>query len=396
MLPYLLSGVTHSVTDAFFETMSGFTTTGATVFARVEAIPPGLMFWRCMTQWLGGMGVVVLSVALLPMLGVGGYRLLKAESPGGVAFERERPRITETAMSLWRIYLGMTGVLALLLVAAGMTAFDAICHAFTTMSTGGFSSHTESVAYFRSPFIHWTLILFMLIAGANFGLYGALLRGRWKTLWENSELRTYLGMIAVFSCVTALVNAQGAPSERHLRDATFHAVSIATTTGFTSSDYDQWAHLPRLLLFLSMFIGGCMGSTAGGMKVARIIIYTKAVVRELHRMIFPHGVRPLRMGKRVLDDTIVWNIFAFGTVWFLFFVIGSLVMASCGYDIVTSTTAAAAALGNVGPGLATVGPTANWGHLPDVAKWTMSFLMLCGRLELFSVLVLFTTWVWRR
>ena len=396
MLPYLLSGTTESITDAFFETMSGLTTTGASVFPEVEVMPHGIMFWRCMTQWLGGMGVVVLGVALLPMLGVSGYRLLKAEAPGGVAYERDRPRITDAAKELWQLYLLFSVVLAILLWILGMTPYDALCHAFTTMSTGGFSSHTESIAYFSSSTIHWVIIVFMFIAGVNFSIHAQWLRGRFGRGLRNPEFLAYTATALGVTAIGVVVLSRDGFSMRIVRDVAFQVVSISTTTGFATADYNLWPHLLRMLLFVLMFVGGSMGSTAGGMKVARLLIYTKVVLRELHRLVYPHAVRPLRVGERVLDRSVVANILAFGFVFIALFVFGSLVMSACGYGLVTSMSATVAALGNIGPGLMMVGPTGNWAHLPDVAKWIMSLLMLMGRLELFSVLILFTQWAWSR
>jgi trk system potassium uptake protein len=396
MLPYLLLGATTSVTDAFFETMSGFTTTGASVFSSYAQIPPALMFWRCMTQWLGGMGIVVLSIALLPMLGVGGYRLLKAEAPGGVTYERERPRMSDTAKQLWRIYIVMSALLLTFLMLSGMSFYDAICHAFTTMSTGGFSNREASIAYYQSPLIQWVLIFFMLLAGVNFSLYANILRLNWLALFRNTELRCYLLTIVAASLIgVSLLSSEGL-GEKEIRDCLFQILSIITTTGYASVDYDTWPHGLRLMLLALMFCGGCMGSTAGGMKMARMAIYAKAFVREMKRLIFPHSVQSLRLSKRVVSDVMINNIFAFGFIFMGAFFIGAMVMALSGYDIETSLSASVAALGNIGPGLGKVGPTATWAHLPAAAKWVMSFLMLCGRLEMFSFLILLSPWLWRR
>ncbi|MEZ4270261.1 MAG: TrkH family potassium uptake protein [Myxococcota bacterium] len=399
MLPYLLSGVTHSIADAFFETMSGFTTTGASVFPEVEILPHGVMFWRCMTQWLGGMGVVVLAVALLPMMGVGGYRLMKAESPGGVAYERDRPRITESAKELWKIYLLFSLVLFALLYLSGMNFYDSLCHTFTTMSTGGFSTHTESVKYFQSPITQWIIIAFMFIAGVNFSVHAAGLRRNFRPFLRNREFRGYVIITLVCTSVGILVLSGGriaAINESLVRVAAFQVLSVSTTTGFATDDFSLWPPILRLMLFLLMFCGACMGSTAGGIKVFRLLIYIKAVYREFHRMIFPHAIRPVRIGERVIEPAVVANILAFGLLYMVCFTVGAIVMTAYGFGMVTSMSASAAALGNIGPGLDLVGPAANWQHLPALAKWVMSFLMLLGRLELFSVLVLCTPGAWKR
>jgi trk system potassium uptake protein TrkH len=398
MLPFLISGLL-GVTDAFFETMSGFTTTGASIFGdpgmEIERIPHGLQFWRCMTQWLGGMGIVVLSVALLSFLGVGGYRLLKAETPGGVAFERERPRITDAAKDLWKLYLIISAMEFVLLKISGTTIFDAFCHTFTTMSTGGFSPHGDSIAYF-GPGTQWIIIIFMFLAGVNFSLHAQAFSLHFGPVVRNPEFRLYLGIIGVCIGVGLLMVPYGGDMEQHVRDVTFQVVAIGTTTGYATADYDAWPQLMRLILFMLMFVGGCMGSTGGGMKVARFLIYVKALVRELHRLIFPHAVRPVRTGDKVMEPGIVSNILSFGVIWIATFLFGAIVMAFCGYDLVSSLSASVAAVGNIGPGLGAVGPMTNWAHLPDAVKWIMGLLMLLGRLEIFSVLILFTKWAWKK
>jgi len=398
MLPYLFSGVTESLTDAFFETMSGFTTTGASIFGgpgnEIENIPHGVQFWRCMTQWLGGMGIVVMSVALLSFLGVGGYRLLKAEAPGGVAFERERPRITDTARDLWKLYLLISAAEVLLLKLSGTSLYDAFCHTFTTMSTGGFSPHGESIAYF-GPVTQWIIIVFMFLAGMNFSLHAQLIRGRAGPVLRNTEFRAYAFILLACSLIGIIASSDPDLGKR-IRDTIFQVVSIGTTTGYATADFDAWPQIMRLIIVLLMFSGGCMVSTGGGMKVARLVIYAKAIVRELYKLIYPHAVKPIRAGEKVISPKIVSNILAFGAIFAALFLVGSFVMAACGYDLVTSISASAAAIGNIGPGLGDVGPTANWAHLPDLAKWVMSLLMLLGRLELFSVLILLTPWGWKK
>ncbi|MED5464348.1 MAG: potassium transporter TrkG [Myxococcota bacterium] len=396
MLPYLLTGVVSSTTDAFFETMSGFTTTGASIFSEVEFLPHGVQFWRCMTQWLGGMGIVVLSVALLPVLGVGGYRILKAETPGGVAFERDRPRITDAAKDMWELYLVFSAVQCFLLVLCGMSPYDAMCHTFTTMSTGGFSTHTASVGHFTSPLIQWVIIIFMVIAGVNFSVHAHFIRGRLKLALLNLEFRFFLYMLTVSVLIGLMVQPTGSSAEEAIRNITFQVVSIATSTGFATEDFEQWVPLMKFVLVGLMIVGGCMGSTAGGIKVTRILVFGKNIIRELHRMIYPHGVRPLRVGTRVLEPHVGANIMAFGSLYTLSFVLGTMTMVAYEYDLLSSCTASLAALSNIGPGLGQVGPAQNWGHLPDTAKWVMSTLMLMGRLELFSVVILFSPWVWRR
>ncbi|MEO0813649.1 MAG: TrkH family potassium uptake protein [Myxococcota bacterium] len=368
ILPYVLSGAIPSVTDAFFETMSGLTTTGATILSDIEALPHGVQFWRCMTQWIGGMGIVVLSVALLPFLGVGGYHLLKAETPGGVAYERDRPRITENAQLMWRLYIGLTLTLVGLLWLGGMDLYHAACHAFTTMSTGGFSPHAKSLGHYTSPFIQWTVIVFMFLAGTNFSLHAYAFRRNFGAVWRNSEFKTYAALMVAVSLLFSALVPLNTGIEAHVRAVTFQVVSIVTTTGFGTADYDAWPQVVRLGFVLLMFIGGSMGSTSGGMKVARWVVYSKALVRELHRMVYPHAVEKVRINGSPVDQKLILNLFSFGLVWTGLFVLGSIVMAASGYDLPTATSASISALGNIGPGLAQVGPTADWSHLPNPGR----------------------------
>lgn len=396
VLPYIFSGSIPSITDAFFETMSGLTTTGATILTNIEALPNGVQFWRCMTQWIGGMGIVVLSVALLPFLGTGGYHLLRAETPGGVAYERDRPRMTDNAKLMWKIYLGLTGALMVILWVEGMSPFDAACHAFTTMSTGGFSPHTDSVAYFRSPIIEWTITVFMFMAGMNFSLHAFLLNREWRPVLKDTEFRFYALLFVVVSTFFAVVVPIENDLGEHIRTIAFQVVSIATTTGYATADYDTWPQVVRFAMVILMFIGGSMGSTAGGIKVTRWVIYAKALIREMHHMIFPHAVEKVRLNGRSIDLHLVLNLFGFAMIWLTLFVVGAAVVAACGYDLPTAASASVSALGNIGPGLAEVGPSQNWAHLPIPAKWCMSVLMMIGRLEVYSVLILFTPWLWQR
>ena len=395
MLPFLFCGATTSITDAFFETMSGFTTTGATVFPKVEIFSPALHVWRSMTQWLGGMGIVVLSVALLPMLGIGGYRLLKAETPGGVAFERDRPRITDSAKSLWRLYLGLTGILAVIFWALGMSIVDALCHAFTTLSSGGFSTHSESIGYFNSPSIEWVTILFMIITGVNFTLI-PILATRPKKAFENLELKTYLGLILFATGLTYWLVPQDTEVLEHLRTSAFQVITIITSTGYATADYETWPNLIRMMLVYFMITGACMGSTSGGVKLTRILVFFKSVTRELHQMVYPRAVKSIKLGSKTIRDDVAGNMMAFGSLFILLMTIGVIAMILSGYNLEVSIGAAISALGNTGPALGELGPTSNWSGLPDTTKWVMAFLMLCGRLELFSVIVLFSAWAWRR
>jgi trk system potassium uptake protein TrkH len=398
-LPLVISGAT-GFTDAYFETMSGFTTTGASILREVEVLPGGLMLWRCQTQWMGGMGIVVLSVAILPILGIGGYRMFKAEVPGGSTFERNAPRIKDTAKVLWLMYLAMTVVEVTLLKLGGMSLFEAVCHSFTTMSTGGFSTSTASLAHWDAPFIQWVVIVFMFLAGVNFGIYQLLISGPRRRALRNSELRGYallaLGMTAVLFGVLRWTTALTGDTEAVVRAAAFQTVSIGTTTGFATEDFERWPDTLRLLLLLLMFVGGCTGSTGGGMKVARLMIWFKAVVAELRRSVNPRAVLVVRIGTRPLEREVVANVMGFFVMYVGLYVLATALLAFMGLDLITATSAAAANLGNIGPGLGAVGPAANYADVPAAGKWVLVACQLLGRLELYSVIVLLLRRTWVR
>lgn len=405
-LPFVITGAT-SFTDAYFETMSGFTTTGASILTEVEILPSGLALWRCQTQWLGGMGIVVLSVAILPILGIGGYRMFKAEVPGGSTFQRNAPRIKDTAKVLWIMYLTMTAIEITLLTLGGMTLFDAICHSFTTMSTGGFSTRTASLAGWPAPVIQWVVIAFMFLAGANFAVYQELIVGPRSSALRNTELRVYaVEMAAVVAITFGVLSWSDAASggaelakggvEATLRAAAFQVTSIGTTTGYATENFDRWPEVLRLFMLLLMFVGGCTGSTGGGMKVARMIIFVKAVVVELRRTINPRAVLVVRVGDRPLEREIVANVMAFFVMYVGLFVLATVALAFMGQDLATASSAAAANLGNIGPGLGSVGPAANYAQIPLPGKWLLVLCQLLGRLELYSVMALLLKRTWSR
>ncbi len=398
-LPYMITGAA-GLTDAYFETMSGFTTTGATIFARLDHLPRGLMFWRCQTQWMGGMGIVVLSVAILPLLGMGGYRMFRAEVPGGATFRRDAPRIRDTAKVLWALYFGISAIEALLLSLGGMDLYDAVCHAMTTMSTGGYSTSGLSVAGWPTPGIQWTIIAFMFLAGVNFSIYQQILISRQlRKALQDSELKSYALIAALFTAIIfGIVRMAGSVEgglEPQLRAAAFQVVSISTTTGYGTEDFDQWPDVVRLLLVSLMFVGGCVGSTAGSMKIQRWLIFFKAAVVELRRTIAPRAVLVTRIGDRPLDRDVVSNVMAF-LAMFLFLCGGAaFLLTLMGMDLVSGATAAISCLGNIGPGLGTVGPARNYSEVPAAGKWILVVCQLLGRLELYSVMVLLypRTWV---
>lgn len=399
-LPYLFAGVIGSPVAALFESVSGFTTTGATVFVDIEALPRGVLFWRALTQWLGGMGIIVLGIAILPFLGVGGMQLFRAEVPGPTP-ERLSPRIAKTAKVLWLVYAGLTGTQVLLYLVGGMEPFAAVTHAFTTLSTGGFSVRNASLAAYPSPYIQWVTILFMFLAGINFTLHYRTLTRRGGGYVADPEWRLYalltLGTtVLVFLTIFALPSYAELGLERALRDAAFQVVAIGTTTGYVSYDWELWPVAPQLVLLLLMFVGGMAGSTAGGMKTVRVYAFFRHAMASLKRAIHPRAVVLTRVGRRALRDDDLATILAFILLFLLLFVAGTLALALLGHDLVTSIGAAAASLGNIGPGLGLVGAVENYGWMGPATHGVLIFLMLVGRLEIFTVLLLFHPDLWRR
>lgn len=396
-LPYLFSGAIPSLTDAFFETISGFTTTGGTILTDIEALPHGILFWRSLTHWLGGMGIIVLSLAILPFLGVGGMQLFKAEVPGPVA-DKLTPRVTETAKILWGVYMLLTAVETILLMFGGMTLFDALCHTFGTMATGGYSTRNASIGAYDSAYIDYVIAFFMFLAGANFSLHYRFLRGNWKAYWEDREFLVYLGIIGFVTLLIGIDvwwNIYGNVSES-FRHALFQVISIQTTTGYGTADYEQWSYSSHFLLFVLMFVGGCAGSTGGGMKVMRLYLLFKFSVSEFTRLLHPNAVVPVRMRKIAIPRDVITNILGFFVLYIFLFGCGVFLMTVLGLELVTAFGAVAATLGNIGPGLADVGPTDNYAFIPPAGKWILSFFMLMGRLEIFTVLVLFSPAFWKK
>jgi trk system potassium uptake protein TrkH len=395
-LPFVLSGEIPSFTNAFFETMSGFTTTGATIVSDIEGLPHGILFWRSITQWLGGMGIIVLSLAILPFLGIGGMQLFSAEVPG-LSPDKLHPKIKETAKRLWGLYTLFTIIEIILLYIGGMSLFDAVNHSFTTMSTGGYSTKQASIAAF-SPFIHYVIIAFMFIAGTNFTLGYFALLGKFDKVWKNEEFRYYLGFTTVF----ALIITAGLVITNHteniaeaFRIALFQVVSILTTTGYATSDYLLWAPFLTFLIFALMFFGGSAGSTSGGVKIVRIVLIIKNSYYEFKRLMHPKAVLPVRLNRKIIAEKIVLNILAFMVIYFIVFIFGVAAMSMLGLDFETAMGSVIASLSNVGPGIGRVGPVYDYAFLPDTGKWILSFLMLLGRLELFTVLAIFTHVFWR-
>ncbi len=397
-LPYIFSGVIPHPVSAMFETMSGFTTTGASVLSQLETIPYGIHFWRALTHWFGGMGVLVLCVAILPFLGVGGMQIYRAEMPGP-SKDRLTPRITTTAKLLWGVYALLTLVEALLLkFVGGMDWFDAWCHTFGTMATGGFSTHSASVGYFDSAVIDTILIVFMFLAGINFSLHYHALTGKPGRYFKDPEFRFYFIFLACASLfITFNIWAAGTDSfGRCFRDATFTATSVLTTTGFCTADFDQWPNASRLLLVLMMFMGGCAGSTGGGMKIVRIFIVFKKMVRELRLFMRPSAVIQVKLGGKPVEQEIISHISAFVAIFILIFAIGSFIMTFFTPDLETATTSVIATLGNIGPGLNAVGATQNYAAISPLGQGILTVFMLLGRLELYTVLILFLPGFWKK
>lgn len=395
-LPYLLSGSIPNLTDAFFETISGFTTTGATILTDIESVHKGILFWRSLTQWIGGMGIIVLAVAILPILGIGGMQLFVAESPG-ISPDKMQPRIKETAKRLWFIYVLLTLAETLLLWLGGMTFYDAINHGLTTMATGGFSTKNSSAIHF-SPFIQYVLIIFMFLAGTNFTMTYFGLHGQFRKVIRNEEFRFYAGFCVMLTVVTSLgiYFSSHNDLEWSIRHGLFQVVSIITTTGYVSADYTSWTPFITVLFFVMMFFGASAGSTAGGVKIVRHIILIKNSILELKRQLHPSAVIPVRFNHKAVSRDITFNILAFIMIYIAIFAIGSVLMALLGVDILTAMGSVATSLGNIGPGMGTVGPVHNFAHIPSGGKWLLSYLMLLGRLELFTVLILFTPYFWRK
>jgi trk system potassium uptake protein TrkH len=396
-LPFYLGDGYFTFVDAVFESVSGFTTTGASVLSNIEAVSKGLLFWRSFIQWLGGMGIIVLSVAILPFLGVGGMQLYKAEVPSPVP-DKLKPRIRDTAMILWKVYALISLAECLLLILGGMSLYDALCHTFTTMPTGGFSTKNTSVAFYDSLFFDCVFILFMLMAGINFSLHYQVLRGKPLALWRDSECRFFLGAVVLLTIVVSF-NIFGSVYEtigQTLRYSAFQIVSILTTTGFVTADYEQWPAMAQLILLLCMFLGASAGSTGGGMKCLRIMLCFKYCYRELFYLVHPHAVTRIKIRGKPVPDDVMRSILGFLALYMGLFATCSVILAGMGVDFVTSFAAVAATIGNIGPGFGMVGPVENYGQLPFLGKWLLIWCMLLGRLEIFTVIIFMVPEFWRK
>jgi trk system potassium uptake protein TrkH len=392
-VPYMWAGV--GFIDALFESMSGLTTTGATIFTDFGRFGRGIFFWRSMTQWLGGMGVIALFVAVLPRLAIGGREVFFAEAPGPTD-QKLTPQLRQTALALWRLYAALTAAEALALWAVGMSPFDAVCHSMTTLAAGGFSPHPESIAGYRNPAAEWIICVFMFLAGANFALQVRVVRGRLLAFTRDEEFRAYaLTVVVSTMLLTFVLASSGIVAADSIRLALFQALSILTTTGYASTDFQLWSPQAKVVLLALMFIGGSAGSAAGGPKVVRHVLLARYTLRELKRTLHPRAMLPVKLGGRVVADDVMRNVIVFMLFYVLTFAVGSAIVIGLGADLVTGMTAMAATLGNVGPGFDGVGPMAHFAHLHPVSRVVLTLAMWIGRLEVLTVLVLFRWEIWR-
>ncbi|KPK15603.1 MAG: potassium transporter [Nitrospira bacterium SG8_3] len=396
-LPYYWGGTFHTFADAFFESVSGFTTTGASVLTQIETVPRGLLFWRSLTHWLGGMGIIVLSLAILPLLGIGGMQLYKAEVPGPVP-DKLKPRIKDTAVVLWKVYVLFSAAETVLLMLGGMDLFEALCHTFGTMATGGFSTRNASLGAYQSPYVDTVVILFMLFAGINFSLHYQFLKGDSLAFWRNSEFRFFIGIVAIFVLVITfnVYHWVYETFSQALRFGAFQVTSIITTTGYVTADYETWPPLSQSILLFCMFLGASAGSTGGGMKCLRIMLLLKHSYKQLFSLIHPRAVTQVKLGGRPVSDEVLHSIWGYFMLYLGLFILCSFLLAAMGVDVVTSFAAVAATIGNIGPGLGLVGPMDNYAHIPILGKWLLILCMLLGRLEIYTVLILFVPEFWRK
>ena len=397
MLPFYIGGYIPDIANAFFETMSGFSSTGATILDDIESLPHGILFWRSMTQWIGGLGIIMFTIAVLPIFGVSGLQVFAAEA-SGPTHDKVHPRIGITAKWIWSIYAGITALLVGLLMLGGMDWFDSICHAFATTGTGGFSTKQASVAYYNSPYIEYVISIFMFISGINFTLLLLFVNRKFKKFISNAELKFYFGSVVLFTAVIAIVLYYTSPMgmEESFRKSLFQVISLQTSTGFATDDYMQWTPVLWGLLTIIMLMGACAGSTTGGLKCIRMVILTKVSRNEFKHILHPNAILPVRINKQVISPSIVSTVLAFCFIYISIIVIGTLLMMAMGVGAEESMGCVISSIGNMGPGLGETGPAYSWNALPDAAKWLLSFLMLLGRLELFTVLLLFTPDFWKR
>ena len=396
-LPYLFAGTFSSLVNACFESTSGFTTTGATVIQDLEILPKGILFWRSLTHWLGGMGIILLSMAILPMLGVGGMQLYRAEVPGPVP-DRLKPRIRETAKTLWMVYVLISLLEVVFLLVGGMSLFDAVCHTFGTMATGGFSTHNASISHYGSAYIEGVITLFMFVAGANFALHYQFLLGNPRRYLQDTEFRFYLFSILFITGAVSLLLWGGSydTGTASFRYAIFQVTSILTTTGYVTADYERWSPVVQYILFALMFFGGCAGSTGGSVKCIRILLLLKQAYKEIYGLIHPHAVSTIKLGKKTVPADVMESVLGFSLVYLGIFVVASLLMSWLGLDFKSALASVAACIGNVGPGLGLVGPVKTYLPIVPTGKWILILCMILGRLEIFTLLILFLPQFWKK
>ncbi len=396
-LPFYFDDPGWHFVDALFESVSGFSTTGASIVTDIEALSKGLLLWRSFIQWLGGMGIIVLSIAILPFLGVGGMQLYKAEVPSPVP-DKLKPRIRDTAVILWKVYAIFTVAEILFLMFGGMDFFNALCHSLTTLPTGGFSTQNSSIAQYDSLYFDVIITLFMVLAGINFSLHYQLLRGKPLAFWKDPECRFFLGAVVLFTviiswdCLGTVYHSAG----QSIRYAAFQVASITTTTGFATYDYEQWPAMSQLILFLCMFLGASAGSTGGGMKCLRIMLCFKFCYKELFSLVHPHAVTTIKLGGKNVSEDVMRSVLGFLALYMGLFAISALLLAAVGVDFVTALSAVAASIGNIGPGFGGVGPVENYAHIPCLGKWLLIWCMLLGRLEIYTMLILLVPEFWRK
>lgn len=391
-VPLVISGSVPSFVDALFEMVSGFTTTGATIINDIEILPRGILFWRSFSHWIGGMGILVFTVAILPALGVGSYQIFKAESPGPIA-DRIVPRIKDTAKILYIFYIGLTLLEIILLKFGGMDLYESIVHTFGTVGTGGFSTRNGSIGAFNSSYITIVISIFMILSSISFSLYYLLSKGNWKDVYKNEELRLFLLIIGI--CVLLITIDLGGNIGSSLKESLFQVSSIISTTGYSTVDFNQWSTFSKTILFTLMFIGGCAGSTGGGIKNIRILVLLKLLKREMSKIFHPRAVIHVKVNDRVLSSDVIASIMSFFALYIIIFVIGTIIISLEGIGLVSSSSAVAASIGNIGPGFDFVGPTNTFSEFNNFSKLFLSFLMLFGRLELFTMLILFNPKFWK-
>ena len=397
MLPFYIGGYIPDITNAFFETMSGFSSTGATILNNIESLPHGILFWRSMTQWIGGLGIIMFTIAVLPIFGISGLQVFAAEA-SGPTHDKVHPRIGITAKWIWSIYAGITALLVGLLMLGGMDWFDSICHAFATTGTGGFSTKQASVAHYSSPYIEYVISIFMFISGINFTLLLLFVNRKFKKFISNAELKFYFGSVILFTAIIALVlyYTSRMGMEESFRKSLFQVISLQTSTGFATDDYMKWTPVLWGLFTIIKLMGACAGSTTGGLKCIRMVILTKVSRNEFKHILHPNAVLPIRINKQVIPPSIVSTVLAFCFIYLIIIIVSTLLMMAMGVGTAESLGCVISSIGNMGPGLGETGPAYSWNALPDAAKWLLSFLMLLGRLELFTVLLLFTPDFWKR